>query len=125
MKSICFTLTLSFVSIFTYAQSSKKMEEEWVVLQKQNNVEFMVKHQLSQFDQRHNTLFRLKNTTPKELVVTFKPSFLCENSSGFVEMSEVKVTLYPRQSATLLAFRPCFGMIPKEIKLLNIKVKDR
>ena len=119
------TLFFFFCAFNICAQDKKSANDEWTVLLKQQNVEFMVKHQLSHFDQRHNTLFRLKNGTNKELVVTFKPSFLCENSDGFLDMSEVKVTLYPRQSATLLAFRPCFGAVPKDIKLSGIKIKDR
>jgi hypothetical protein len=125
MKTILSALFIFFSLNSAFAQETAKKENDWAVLLKQAKVEFLVKHQLSKFDQRHNTLFRLKNTTNRELTVTFKPAFLCENSEGFIEMSEVKVTLYPKQSATLLAFRPCYGAVPTQIKLSNIKVKER
>jgi hypothetical protein len=123
---IIFTIFFIFLTLNSlFAQETAKKGNDWAVLLKQGKVEFLVKHQLSSFDQRHNTLFRLKNTTNHELTVTFKPAFLCENSEGFIEMSEVKVTLYPKQSATLLAFRPCYGAVPNQIKLFNIKIKER
>jgi len=120
---LSYLLCLPFVVLGQDKKSSAN--EEWQVLHKQQNIEFLVKHQLSQFDQRHNTLFRLKNTSSQEITVVFKPSFMCENSEVLMDMAEVKVNIYPKQSATLLAFRPCYGGIPKDIKLKIIKIKER
>lgn len=126
MKIILLSYLLLCLPFVVWGQGKKgDAKEEWQVLHKQQNIEFLVKHQLSQFDQRHNTLFRLKNNSNKEITVIFKPSFMCESSEVLLDMAEVKVNIYPKQSATLLAFRPCYGGIPKDIKLKIIKIKER
>lgn len=97
---------------------------EWILFKKVNGVEFYLRHQESPYDMKLNTMIRLRNTNSYEVVVSFRPSFGCDTGQGSMkEKGEIRVSIYPRHSVTLLAYRPCRGDMPGNIEFNAMRIR--
>jgi hypothetical protein len=124
-------LFFSILSILFLSSSSSFISKDpipinqWVLFQKEGGVEFYIQHKSSMYDTRYNTLVRLRNTNTYEVKVSFTPSFSCEGESKMQLQGRIQTAIYPRHSVTLLAYRPCQGIIPEKITLSSLDVRQR
>ncbi|AFM04320.1 hypothetical protein Fleli_1932 [Bernardetia litoralis DSM 6794] len=131
MKSNFYLLLFSFLCLFCFSSSSSFISKtpipinRWSLFKKQGGVEFYIQHRSSMYDTRYNTLVRLRNTNTYEVKVSFTPSFGCEGESQMQVQGRIQTAVYPRHSVTLLAYRPCQGVIPEKIVFNSLDVRQR
>ncbi len=105
------------------AVSKENKENEWILFDKNEGVEFYLLNKKSNVNPTVNTLLKLQNTNNYQIVISFIPQVICSN-----EMSEN----YPKEELfieanqhNLLTYQICKqGTFPK-INLKELKINKR
>jgi hypothetical protein len=116
---------LFFLFVFTSADIADIKDENWSLLLQKDGVDFFVATKSSKVSPTLNLMLKVVNTTSTSLLISFAPSFTCQEGGAAQIQPTENTYLSVEHNTSLHSYKVCNAQDVPQVKIEQLQIEKK